>query len=127
MSTGTRWEEQPSDTMTLIKRTLGVVLLVIACVALAMVWRRPAAAPRHGVILVNHPPRIHPEYEGVTIPPNIAPLNFVVDEPGDAYEISLRGVRGKPVIVRSRSAAIWSCAAARTGRSRRTCQGRAAG
>ena len=32
---------------------------------------------------VNEQPRIYPDYVGVTIPPNIAPLNFLVDSVDD--------------------------------------------
>ena len=30
-------------------------------------------------------PKIEPDYSGVTIPPNIAPLNFIIKEQGSAY------------------------------------------
>lgn len=32
-------------------------------------------------------PRIFPDYAGVTLPPNIAPTNFRVDQQGDAYQV----------------------------------------
>lgn len=51
-------------------------------------------------------PRIRPDYAGVTIPPNIAPLNFVVEEPADRYAARLRGPAGDPVEVASGTGAI---------------------
>ena len=33
------------------------------------------------------PARTYPDYHGITIPPNIAPLNFRIDEPGTAYVV----------------------------------------
>ena len=42
----------------------------------------PVALPR--------PPRIAPDYAGIVVPPNIAPLNFVVDEPGVSYFARIR-------------------------------------
>ena len=92
--------------MAVTKRIAGLVLLAVVAAVLLFLCLRQPAAPGRDVPLVNRPPRIHPEYHDITIPPNIAPLNFVVDESGDAYEISLRGAQGKPVIVRSRSGKI---------------------
>lgn len=34
-------------------------------------------------------PRLFPEYAGVTIPPNIAPMNFIIEEPGDKFAARL--------------------------------------
>lgn len=35
-----------------------------------------------------------PDYTGVTIPPNIAPLNFEIDMPGDEYVVRVSGAGG---------------------------------
>jgi hypothetical protein len=51
-------------------------------------------------------PRLFPDYVGVTIPPNIAPLNFQIQEPGDAYRVELRSAAGSPIVLTSRSPAI---------------------
>jgi WD40-like Beta Propeller Repeat len=48
-------------------------------------------------------PEISPDYAGVTIPPNIAPLNFSVLEKADAYVAKIHGLRGKAVSVSSRN------------------------
>ena len=37
------------------------------------------------------PPLIKPDYIDVTVPPNIAPLNFIIEEPGDGYYAQLTG------------------------------------
>jgi len=42
-------------------------------------------------------PRLRPDYTGTTIPPNIAPLNFVVDEPGTRYRVRIHSAQGEPV------------------------------
>jgi Tol biopolymer transport system component len=42
-------------------------------------------------------PVIFPDYTGVTIPPNIAPLNFHIEEKGRAYSVSIEGVNGKEI------------------------------
>jgi len=51
-------------------------------------------------------PGVWPDYNDVTIPPNIAPLNFLVKEHGDRYYIQIRSTLGRPVEVCSRSGAI---------------------
>lgn len=60
-----------------------------------------AAPAADEATLVPGPPRLSPDYAGITIPPNVAPLNFVVDEPdvrrhrvrfvptvGEAFEVA---------------------------------------
>jgi len=54
---------------------------------------RPAAeAPRL--------PRVAPDYVGAVIPPNLAPLNLSIQEPGTEYQLSLSGSRGRPLEIR---------------------------
>ncbi len=43
-------------------------------------------------------PRIYPDYVGVTVPPNIAPLNFQIQEPGKRFRVELRSRHGKSVV-----------------------------
>jgi hypothetical protein len=51
-------------------------------------------------------PRIRPDYSDTVIPPNIAPLNFLVEEPGTEYRVRIYGHAGGEIIVGSRSASI---------------------
>jgi hypothetical protein len=51
-------------------------------------------------------PRLFPDYVGVTIPPNIAPLNFKIQEPGAAYRVELRSSLGPPITISSRGPVI---------------------
>ncbi len=51
-------------------------------------------------------PSIFPDYAGIVIPPNIAPLNFSILEAGTAYEARIYADKGKPVVVRSREGSI---------------------
>jgi len=55
------------------------------------------AVPTGECASVGRLPRIQPDYSGIVIPPNIAPLNFVVDEPGVRYYVEIRSGRGKAV------------------------------
>ncbi|HZK95333.1 MAG TPA: hypothetical protein VFC67_14085 [Prolixibacteraceae bacterium] len=40
--------------------------------------------------IINHQPKIEPDYSDVTIPPNIAPMNFIIKEPGNEYQVILK-------------------------------------
>jgi len=55
---------------------------------------------------VARPPRITPDYTGIVIPPNIAPLNFTIDEPGDRYMATIRAASGGQIEVVSRTGEI---------------------
>ena len=46
-------------------------------------------------------PVIDPDYSGVTIPPNIAPLNFAIQEKGEAFRIIATSPNGTTVTVES--------------------------
>jgi len=52
------------------------------------------------------PPRLFPDYSGVTIPPNIAPLNFRVEEPGSRYRVEIRSTQGQAIVLVSRSSSM---------------------
>jgi hypothetical protein len=80
---------------------LGAPLLAAVCYALA--WARPA--PRDSEP-AGRPAQVRPDYDGAVIPPNIAPLNFCVDEPGSGYAVRLAGDRGEPLDVPSRTGRI---------------------
>ena len=52
---------------------------------------------------VEHPPHIRPDFADIVIPPNIAPLNFRVEEPGEAYLVRLASARGDAIELTSDS------------------------
>jgi hypothetical protein len=51
-------------------------------------------------------PKMEPDYSGVTIPPNIAPLNFIVKETGSAYFVKFSSAAGAEIEVSSKSGKI---------------------
>ncbi|NIA21367.1 MAG: cytochrome C biosynthesis protein [Anaerolineaceae bacterium] len=55
------------------------------------------------VTAIDRSPGIRPDYSGLVIPPNIAPLNFVVNEPGRRYVVRIRGEHGEPLVIGSGS------------------------
>jgi len=46
---------------------------------------------------IGRAPKIYPDYSGVTIPPNISPLNFVVREEGTYYFVKIYAKQGKAI------------------------------
>ncbi len=82
------------------------LVLFIACAAGAFwLWHarlERAAAPRR-YVPVDRRPRIRPDYVDTVIPPNIAPLNFRVDEPGARYHVEIRSDLGEPITVTTTS------------------------
>ncbi|MBD3321477.1 MAG: hypothetical protein GF350_10330, partial [Chitinivibrionales bacterium] len=47
--------------------------------------------------------QIFPDYDSATIPPNIAPLNFIVKEPGSRFLISIDGGKNSKLRIQSMS------------------------
>jgi hypothetical protein len=76
-----------------------VVSVVIGCCQLQA---GEAGTP----ILRDQPPRIYPDYAGIVLPPNIAPLNFRVEEPGTHYRVEIRPSSGESIVIASRSSTI---------------------
>ena len=62
-----------------------------------------AGADRDSATLLDRPPLLKPDYAGITIPPNIAPLNFIIQEPASDYLVRISGTQGKPIEVQSKS------------------------
>lgn len=67
-------------------------------------------AERHETIesfqAIDRAPKITPDYSEAVIPPNIAPLNFLVDEPGVAYCARISAAQGEPIEIFSRTGVI---------------------
>jgi len=94
-----------------VKRRLAYLAAAgAALIAAAWGWHEwSLARPPAGLddaVAVDREPRLRPDYAGVTLPPNIAPLNFVVAEPGDAYFVRLKGAAAEALEVRRRTPSI---------------------
>jgi hypothetical protein len=83
---------------SLIFGTTAGLLALLAVVA----WRGLAAwdLPTD-CAAVERPPRIRPDYSGIVIPPNIAPLSFLVEEPGVEYRVRIHGTAGEEIVIGS--------------------------
>ena len=91
-----------------MKRTKsGLRYFLLSCIVLmaAVIMVFSLAAVRkpdlHSCVSIARSPSIKPDYVNVTVPPNIAPLNFIVEEPGDAYFVRLTGEAGQCIDVLS--------------------------
>ncbi len=73
-----------------------VLLLLYSCVD----------KPGGDIAISNTIPKIEPDYSGLTIPPNIAPLNFVIKEEGEAFFVKLSSVSGEEIELSSKTGEI---------------------
>ena len=51
---------------------------------------------------VGRAAKIRPDYNGMVIPPNIAPLNFAVQEDGSKYYVEVYSGQGTPIKIFSK-------------------------
>jgi hypothetical protein len=55
---------------------------------------------------LTDPPRIKPDYREITIPSNIAPLNFAIQESGERFFVQMGGRGGETIGIASRTATV---------------------
>ncbi len=77
-----------------------------ALVVATMLFRPASWAPIRESEPVDRQARIYPDYSGLVIPPNIAPLNFVVEEPGVAFCARISSQQGDAIEVFSRDGVV---------------------
>jgi len=78
------------------------VLAVLVVTALSLAQRRSSFRAEN-CTPTGRAPGIRPDYTGTVIPPNIAPLNFRVQEPGTRYRVEIRATHGSGITILSRS------------------------
>jgi hypothetical protein len=90
------------------KRYGWLILLVLLLVAGVGLWLPGlgGARPPQDYVLVSRSVKISPDYTGTIIPPNIAPLNFLILEPGKKYIVKIHSANGGAVNVSSSSGKI---------------------
>lgn len=76
----------------------GLFLLVIF-----LMISRPGASDNQSDVEAGRLPGIDPDYTDVAVPPNIAPLNFLITESGVEYHVEISGRDGSPIRMRSRN------------------------
>jgi WD40-like Beta Propeller Repeat len=79
----------------------------ILLISVSLVRTLAAGSAPESATLLHRPPRLTPDYAGLVIPPNIAPLNFVVAEPDVLrHRVRLVGRAGQPVEITGKSASV---------------------
>ncbi|MHC4985420.1 MAG: TolB family protein [Planctomycetota bacterium] len=79
-------------------------ILILAGVAI-YACRSPIGLPDQ-YAEIDRTPRIFPDYQDCVIPPNIAPLNFLVEEGGSKVCVRIHGPNGEEIVVGSRNGKI---------------------
>jgi len=74
------------------------IILFFCCAALLCGCRVDLATIKRDCAAVGRLPLIKPDYTGVTIPPNIAPLNFRLRDSRAACVAEITSVNGSPVV-----------------------------
>jgi hypothetical protein len=59
----------------------------------------PFRGPGGGLVELSGSSLISPDYTNLTIPPNIAPLNFSIEEEGDKYLVTIHGETGEKITI----------------------------
>ena len=84
------------------KLYLLLLCAILALSAAALSFRlRPRAVSFADCAPVNRLPQISPDYSGIAIPPNIAPMNFIIDEPGADYHVTISSKCGERIDISS--------------------------
>jgi len=90
-------------------RCFSVILLLLLLVLSGLVLVYKMWEPKQDIsqyISLAREVKIQPDYRGTFIPPNIAPLNFLVQEEGKRYYVKIYSKQGHPIEIFSRTAKI---------------------
>ena len=63
--------------------------LKFGTIALGLLLFNACTNPPINFTAIKTHPALFPDYTSVTIPPNIAPLNFTIEEPGKIYFVEI--------------------------------------
>ena len=84
----------------------GLLLLAVLLVGVCGYAFRGGAVVIDDYITIDRPAKIHPDYTNTVIPPNIAPLNFQVREPGERFYVRIYSTEGDVIHVQSGNSSI---------------------
>ncbi|OHB78782.1 MAG: hypothetical protein A2Z25_13245 [Planctomycetes bacterium RBG_16_55_9] len=89
------------------KAKLIYALITCALIIIAMIYvfrGNEVSIAQYDVI--DRPAEVLPDYSGGVIPPNIAPLNFLIRHEGTEYFVKIHSEKGKPIEIFSRTPGI---------------------
>jgi Tol biopolymer transport system component len=61
------------------------LLVALYCIIVASFLSGCNPMPDKNIVVSEQEPAIEPDYKGITVPPNIAPMNFIIKEKGKAF------------------------------------------
>ena len=82
--------------------TAGVVAVVAIAVCAVLYAADGSGRPDEQCPTLDRLPTIQPDYRGVVLPPNIAPLNFIIDEEADDCFVRIHANQGEPIEILSK-------------------------
>ena len=74
-------------------------IILFCCAALLCSCRPDLATIKRNCAVIDRLPVIKPDYAGITIPPNIAPLNFTLRDSCAACVAEIASINGSPITV----------------------------
>jgi hypothetical protein len=94
--------------MNRLWRTVLIVggVLILASVGTTFYATRHSTRLPDQFVQVDRPPRTSPDYQDCVIPPNIAPINFLVKEEGSNVRARIHADAGEEIVVGSRNGKI---------------------
>ena len=85
----------------------GVLAVIGAGVLVAMGGCGGRDTPNEACVIIDRQAKVRPDYGGAVLPPNIAPLNFAIEESGTRYLVRVHATQGEPIEVFSRTPEIY--------------------
>src|SRR5947209_1739024 len=91
LSTGGSMSKRPSSKVRLF------IWLLSLTTGFAVLNSSAAPVELAQALKTNQPPALKPDYRDIIIPPNIAPLNFSIQEPGSRFYVRVHGRSGESI------------------------------
>ncbi len=73
------------------------IIVLVCCAAMLCGCRPDLATIKRDCASAGRLPEIKPDYTGITLPPNIAPMNFILRDSGAACVAEIASVNGPPI------------------------------
>ena len=90
-----------------MKRRFIIIGVFCSVIILSGVWFVSCSSESmENYTLLAYEPNITPDYSGIVIPPNIAPLNFRILEKGQAYHVKIHSDRGQAIEITGKTDSI---------------------
>ena len=89
-----------------MKKTIIIASISVLAVLAFILFSKPAIPDIRNFQQVDRCPLIFPDYKAIVVPPNLAPTNFEVKEPGDHYLVKISAKNGKGINIYQKSPVI---------------------